>query len=638
VNKNIANPIAVTMLLLALMPVMCRFINIRNIFISTNLQLGKHRHWSLISVMLIVILSLSILISAVPFEAQAAYPEISLAPYLPTYAKLMPNQLSYNVTEATANLTVYVVPAITDTKILPKSSISSSYISNTISARVSPGEYNAVSFVVNSDEDIDSLQVVASDLSGNGNKLLNSTLDIKTVKCWYQGGYEASNERSVVGRFLTPELLLKDDSLVIVKGDDWTKWNVSNPTGKNYLKLTNRTYIHISDDTQVDDSPNIIPASERPVQDASTLQPVHLPANYNKQFWITLHAPEGAVPDNYKGTISLKSGSQILKTLDVNLQVLPIDLPQPNVEYSVIYDGTISGLTSISSFDKSVEQYTAEQNDMREHGIINPTIAALAPDDILLQELSIRQQTGMDNTNVYYFTINANADIVSHFKALTAPYGVVNLYQYGPDEQDINNSTNRDNIKDIHNAGGKYFVGEWIYSYADSVADVVDLLNAGDLWPEMADKYHSYGHKIYSYNNPQVVPDAPELFRRNYGLALWQADYDGTMDYAYQNSMGDIWNDFDCNQFRDHVFAYPTMNGVVDTTKWEGFREGVNDMRYLAALQNEIAAAKSRGENTTVTEAENYLAQLKSCNLEDQDLDAIRSQMIDHILMLSSSS
>ncbi len=60
------------------------------------------------------------------------------------------------------------------------------------------------------------------------------------------GGYEVSNERSVVGRFLTPELLLKDDSLVDVDGDNWTEWNVSNPTGKNYLKLTNGTYIDIS--------------------------------------------------------------------------------------------------------------------------------------------------------------------------------------------------------------------------------------------------------------------------------------------------------------------------------------------------------------------------------------------------------
>jgi hypothetical protein len=60
-------------------------------------------------------------------------------------------------------------------------------------------------------------------------------------------------------------------------------------------------------------------------------------------------------------------------------------------------------------------------------------------------------------------------------------------------------------------------------------------------------------------------------------------------------------------------------------------------MRYLAALQNEIAAAKGRGRNATATEAENYLAQLKSSDLKDKNLDAVRSQMIDYILKLSAA-
>lgn len=43
-----------------------------------------------------------------------------------------------------------------------------------------------------------------------------------------------------------------------------------------------------------------------------------------------------------------------------------------------------------------------------------------------------------------------------------------------------------------------------------------------------------------------------------------------------------------------------------------GFRKGVTDMRYLTALQSETATAKGRRRNATTTEAENYLAQLKS--------------------------
>jgi hypothetical protein len=59
-------------------------------------------------------------------------------------------------------------------------------------------------------------------------------------------------------------------------------------------------------------------------------------------------------------------------------------------------------------------------------------------------------------------------------------------------------------------------------------------------------------------------------------------------------------------------------------------------MRYLAALQNAIVSAKAQRRNTSA--AENYLTQLKSSNLANQDLDAIRSQMIQYILSLTSSS
>ena len=30
--------------------------------------------------------------------------------------------------------------------------------------------------------------------------------------------------------------------------------------------------------------------------------------------------------------------------------------------------------------------------------------------------------------------------------------------------------------------------------------------------------------------------------------------------------------------------AYPMTDGVIDTIQWEGYREGVNDIRYLATL------------------------------------------------------
>jgi uncharacterized repeat protein (TIGR01451 family) len=100
-DKNIINPIAVAMLLLALLPGIGIATNIKNKSVNTNLQLSRPKHRSIISLMLIVTLSASVLMSVVPFEARAAGgaytlkwyaadPTVNHAPYLPTYQKLIP--------------------------------------------------------------------------------------------------------------------------------------------------------------------------------------------------------------------------------------------------------------------------------------------------------------------------------------------------------------------------------------------------------------------------------------------------------------------------------------------------------------------------------------------------------------------
>ena len=537
------------------------------------------------------------------------------------------------------NVTIYVVPAITDNKILPKSSIPSSYISDTISVKASPGEFEPASFVIRADQDINSMTIESTALTGSSGTIPSTNVDIRTVKCWYQGGYSDGRYWDVVvkGRYLTPELLLKDDSLIRVTGEDWTRWDSTNPKGKNELKLASGSYIDISSNTPQWGDVYSVPISQRPVSDATALQPVTLPNGYNKQFWVTLNVPNNANAGNYRGIITIKIGTETIKQIQLNLQVLPIVLSKPKLEYSLYYRGTITDQGSISSVEKTIAQFKAEQKNMLDHGVTNPTVFHTLTDDVLTQILSIRNQVGLNNTNLYYFGMDfRSASEIPYSKNLTAPYRVTNLYVHAPDEQNINDASNRSKMTAVHNAGGKVMNAQSL-SQADSVADILDLaIVAGDPSVELANKYHSYGHKIYSYANPQVAPEYPRLFRMNYGLLLWQRNYDGAMDYAYQHSMGDIWNDFDYdydgNKWRDLVFAYPTANGVIDTIQWEGFREGVDDVRYLTTLQNTIKSAKSQGKDTSA--AESWLANLKKSDLTTQDLDAVRLQMINYIISL----
>lgn len=611
---------------------------------------------------------------------------------------------------ASATVNIYNVSAISDTKILPSTAMSGYPKLNNISIKASPDETTCASFVLRSSTPINNLYVTVSDLTGSGGTIPSSVIDIKTVKCWYQGGSLNDGDPTITGRYLTPELLLHDDSLVNSTGDTAAKWNVSYLNGKNYLKLTNGLYVSnyqgpiiqgsksqssknqssekyhkykhsvidavtaamrkvqylhnkndvklISKSSYIDtsqstsqltsqssyidisqDSENLDykfgypQISEFPVEDSATLEPVNISKNYNKQFWVTLHVPSNSPSGNYSGTIILKSGTSTLKTIKIKLQVLPIVLPNPNIESSIFYCGMITDSGSICSDEKTVAQFTNETKDMLDHGVTNPALDSYwgLSYDQLTQELSIRKQLGVNNTNLYcgglFFNNRATLPDIQY---ISSPYGVQDIFIYGPDESSLNDTTNRAIITSIHNAGGKVMDAQ-SSSQADSVADVLDLAVVSlDPSLNLSNKYHTYGHKIYSYANPQAISEYPRTFRLNYGLLLWQRNYDGAMDFAYQQSYGNIWNDFD-GVWRDHVMAYPTMTGVINTIQWEGFREGTNDLRYLAALQSAIAANPSNSSSAVT-----YLNNLKNANLSNADLDAIRSQMADYTISLSN--
>ena len=147
------------------------------------------------------------------------------------------------------------------------------------------------------------------------------------------------------------------------------------------------------------------------------------------------------------------------------------------------------------------------------------------------------------------------------------------------------------------------------------------------------DAWHAAGARIFMYANPQVGNEQPAVYRQNYGLDLLLAGYDGAMDYAYQHAFGNIWNDFDDKDYRDHVFAYPTTHGVVDTVQWEGFREAVDDVRYLSTL---IALDHSRSKEQIFQWAKgamtNGLAPAGCNRVSSPSMAEVREAIIEEIL------
>jgi hypothetical protein len=518
----------------------------------------------------------------------------------------------------------------TSTRVLPFDYEIPAAPGNTLSLSASRNEFQPASFVITSQKDLTGITLTVPNLmSAQGNSIPASALDVRLVKVWYQ---VASNdiEYKKAGYFLTPELLLKDDSLV----------NVDYVNKVNYLKVTLngvQQYIDIS-------SPTASVPQNALVRDAATLQPLSLKANENRQVWITVHVPGTTPAGNYSGTITINAPAETPVTMNFTVTVLPFDLEPAPVEYALYYEGDlIPDFIGIDDSGKTAANMVTELQDLKDHGIIYPTLYWHTT-AFLDQSLALRDQVGFPKDKIFTIATTPEteigdptdaaglarvAKIVTTMRNYTESHGYASTYFYGIDEaMGAAVTAQRPAWQTVHDNGGKMFVA----GDTDLVSLVPDVLDTvvlgGSLNPTQAAQWHSYGKPIYNYGNPQVGVENPEIYRKNYGFALWNAGYDGSMDFSYQHKYGDIWNDFDSQDehYRDHVFAYPTSNGVIDTIQWEGFREGVGDTRYVASL------IKKEGNATSAKT-------IVSAGLSNGDsMPTIRNNVINQILLSHTQS
>jgi len=541
----------------------------------------------------------------------------------------------------------FVKKPISTEKVLPNTAIPGA-IGEVVSCTLTPREYESVSFVLRSIQDLTSVNIEVSDLNHTetGDIIPASAVDLRVVKCWYQGGTAWADIEFSPVRVLVPELLLYDDALI----------RVNHKTKTHEFKVTEidgtSSYVPTTVGREHDGRSWSFTAKEFPIKDSASLQPVGLVAGENKQFWITIKAPDNAISGLYTGRIKFTSGDEDLGFITLQVHVLPFTLPEPALEYSIYYRGCLnnSDEAMISSESKSELQMRREYEDMIAHGITNPTVFQRHNDRRLLGKvLAIRKELGLANKPLYFLGIETDATIiwnsnqsewlkgkVKNVMSLAKSYGASEVYIYGHDE-----ATGEALIKQrpaweaVHEIGGKMFVAGYPQQ-SDSTLDLLDLLIcAGKPLQTEAEKWHAAGSKIFVYAYPQGGPEDPELFRRNFGLVTLKSGYDGVMTYAYQDPCpGNPWDDFEGKKsYRGHMMTYPTVDGVIDTLAIEGFREAVDDVRYTTLLYQKIEAAKESQDpqkKLDAAEAEEYMKEVDP----NGDLDQIREKIISYILKL----
>jgi hypothetical protein len=550
-----------------------------------------------------------------------------------------------------ADVQISVIDPVTDQMIL------SDYVPDLAKpsylARAVAGEYVSVGVVVRSDTVIPRF-LLRPGLAQGGSEGegLEKAVDIRIVRPWYQaaGAWESQKRKIKAHPVLVPELLVRD----------WNLVRVNDSEKKNYLRAgsgSRARYVDVAAGT-LSREPVIHGNEVLPVVDAPVLQTVDLLAGHAIQYWVTIDIPADAIP----GLRTLRldaicSETNLCGHVEIGIEVLPFRLRNSDMEYSIYYRGKLfSGGGTVSSEYKNEQQLTAEFLDMRRHGVTNPTVyqrfhpkGVMEPESgadarrLLARYLKLRRDAGFHSEDLYYLgrvtgapkdreNVATLTDDVRQIRRLADQYGYSQVFFYGIDEASGAELTGqRIAWQAVRSAGGKVFAA----GNADAIEAVAGLLDilvvlgvpdasyvaraadaSADLW-------------LYSYGNPQTGPENPVPFRVNYGIRLWQAGFHGAMVYAYQHSMGSIWDDSDHSVYRDHAFTYPVVNGVIGTVAWEGFREGVMDVRYLQTLHYQLMSCGNQEAKHTGLR---FLSSLRMLKVVDPQ--RIRNDVIDLIISL----
>lgn len=461
--------------------------------------------------------------------------------------------------------------------------------------RATPGEYEPASFVMRARGAIEDIELRHTALRSDrdANEIPPEAIELFVVKCWYQASDRT--EFKSRGRFLVPELLLKDDALV----------EVDHRAKVHRIRVRHQFLTRYVETIRQGQS--IPPGAQ--IRDADELQPFDLDADENKQIWLSVHVPAGTPAGTYSGTIEISARGVDPILVPVELRVLPFELDDPRLQIGLYYRGqTRSGrIPDRHNVWKPQEQYELELRDMYEHGIRYPTLHYWASEDRtwerIRHDLETRARIGFPLDPTYFIGVYPGTipdrglapqlrQRIGVWVDRFAETGRTEIYFYGKDE------AKGDALREqrlawetVRETGARMFVAG-NEELAESAADVLDVaVVSHDLDPAIPAAFHRHGNRVFSYANPQVGLEDPDRYRRNYGLRLWRAGYDGAMTYAYNDSTGDPWNDFDGSaNHRDLMFTYPAEGRLIGTVQWEGYREGVDDLRYLATLEKRIAS------------------------------------------------
>lgn len=540
-----------------------------------------------------------------------------------------------------------------------------------LSIALAKGEFEASSFMLYPLKAVKSLDIKARALTSSSSTLPTEALDIRVVKCWYTP-FAGWNTYFGGGRefpCLAPELLLHDDALVVA---DTAK-------RRNFLRVDYKTGTRAVDISR----PGVMSSSSpfnyvsSPVRDTKGPMPANLSLKTGeaKQFWITVHAPENATPGTYRADIVLVADGQPAGKIPFTAEIRPYTLPVARTRYNLTQEylgGMMNhcGLETQLEMGKSIilaeRRFETEMRNMAEHNILHPFGPSFSDEKKLQDTLAERQFNLMRKAGCSLDFVfgggpafepswlgdhregsspQKNPELYEKFdkrfeqrirhtaRRFDEVLGHRNACFYGLDE--AGPATVRDEFRFfaiLHKYGFKAFITSGVAEYANFIVDYNDY--PAGIRDSAAARWHAAGAHMLSYAAPFTGPENPETWRRNKGVRMYYANFDGIAEYVWYEGFN-IWNEFIVPaKYKNFNIVYPTADGVLDTVAWEALREGFDDVRYATLLRLLGADAMRSADAALAEKGRETVFWLETSDPETMNLDEFRRGIADRIALL----
>ncbi len=482
------------------------------------------------------------------------------------------------------------------------------------------GEYESASFVLDADAPLRAVQIIPADLHGPTDL---PPPDVRLV--------QRLPISTAVGNVVMPWALVHDPGLVdIIPGYAPSVAALTEPEIGPYYRLWSSLEYKQAHEAWA--------LLKKPLIDAERLLPVNVARR--EQFWVTVHISSDAPAGQYESYLRVQPENAEDTVLLLKVRVPAFDLAPAPFTYSVYHptDHVAPPLTDA--------QLLGDYCSMAAHGLTNPNLYA-GPEgdktgpvrfDRLNHLLDLREAAGLPKGDLYLFD---GAGLIIADRLLTAAEkqrtrevaaatvawatgrGYRDVYFMGCDEFSGERlSAERESWEAVRAGGAQIYVA----GAADLIPRAGDILGCAVLmdpdaldadwnqwtmttrqgmtagkrywasgrllkrdYQDMIAEQHRRGYKVFTYMDPIGGAAYPEDQRRCRGLGLWKTGLDGTMTWAWTHYRQPTLGVGKEMPVGGHGFVLRGPAAPIETLALEGFREGVDDARYLATLQAQIA-------------------------------------------------